>query len=187
MNIIKRCGRFVLLEQYGNKYIQYDVGVGKEELLRIKLTEEEFEEIQKEQTVPASIVNDLGGRCSSEELRTALIKDYLRTVSDYSEKRLDLIIQKLNSHKDVFFEFYEYVLYEEFSDNPIVVEGKTARYLASNYPLSPLGAYNYLIYLRDMPEKALADLNAGLPRRKVFDEKRVMEIQELIRGEKSKS
>lgn len=54
---------------------------------------------------------------------------------------------------------------EVFTPNPIKVEGFTAQHLATNYPLSALGAYNYLIYLREMPEKALADLKAGLPTR----------------------
>lgn len=54
---------------------------------------------------------------------------------------------------------------EVFTPNPIKVEGFTAQYLATNYPLSALGAYNYLIYLREMPGKALADLKAGLPTR----------------------
>jgi hypothetical protein len=52
-----------------------------------------------------------------------------------------------------------------FASNPIKVEGFTACQLATNYPLSPLGAYNYLIYLREMPVQALADLEAGLPRK----------------------
>ena len=54
---------------------------------------------------------------------------------------------------------------EVFTPNPIKVEGLTAQHLATNYPLSALGAYNYLIYLREMPEIALADLKAGLPTR----------------------
>ena len=37
--------------------------------------------------------------------------------------------------------------------------------LVEDFSLSPLGAYNYLIYLRENPQNALADLKAGLPRK----------------------
>lgn len=58
----------------------------------------------------------------------------------------------------------QYIMDDEmFTPNPIKVEGFTAQHLATNYPLSALGSYNYLIYLREMPGKALADLKAGLP------------------------
>lgn len=156
----------MLLEQYGNKYIRYDAGQISDVLLQIRITEEEFDKVQKEEITMESVVNyyDNRGLCSADELRSSLIKDYLRTVSDYSEKRLTSIVSKLIAHKDVYFEFYDYVLYEQFpEEDAIVVEGLSAQQLATNYPLSPLGAYNYLIYLREMPEKALADLKAGLP------------------------
>lgn len=156
----------MLLEQYGNKYIRYDAGQISDVLLQIRITEEEFDKVQKEEITMESVVNyyDNRGLCSADELRSSLIKDYLRTVSDYSEKRLTSIVSKLIAHKDVYFEFYDYVLYEQFpEEDAIVVEGLSAQQLATNYPLSPLGAYNYLIYLREMSEKALADLKAGLP------------------------
>lgn len=166
MNIVRRNPGIMLLEQYGNKYIRYDAGQISDVLLQIRITEEEFDKVQKEEITMESVVNyyDNRGLCSADELRSSLIKDYLRTVSDYSEKRLTSIVSKLIAHKDVYFEFYDYVLYEQFpEEDAIVVEGLSAQQLATNYPLSPLGAYNYLIYLREMPEKALADLKAGLP------------------------
>lgn len=166
MNIVRRNPGIMLLEQYGNKYIRYDAGQISDVLLQIRITEEEFDKVQKEEITMESVVNyyDNRGLCSADELRSSLIKDYLRTVSDYSEKRLTSIVSKLIAHKDVYFEFYDYVLYEQFpEEDAIVVEGLSAQQLATNYPLSPLGAYNYLIYLREMSEKALADLKAGLP------------------------
>lgn len=105
---------------------------------------------------------DNRGLCSADELRNSLIKDYLRTVSGYLEKRLSSIIMKFIAHKDIYFELYDFVLYEQFPEDAIIVEGISAQQLATNYLLSPLGAYNYLIYLREMLEKALADLKAGL-------------------------
>lgn len=43
------------------------------------------------------------------------------------------------------------------------MHGYTAEFLSKEYNLSPLGAYNYLVYLIEDPERALADLKAGLP------------------------
>ena len=155
----------MLLEQYGNKYIRYDAGQISDVLLQVKITEEEFRKIQSEEITMESVVNyyDNRGLCSANELRTALVKDYLREATSYSEKRLDSVIAKLNTHKDIFFEFYDYVLDEHLAEDGLVVEGLTAQDLVTNYLLSPLGAYNYLIYLREIPDKALADLKAGLP------------------------
>ena len=165
MNIVKRSPGIMLLEQYGNKYIRYDAGQISDVLLQVKITEEEFDRVQKEEITMESVVNyyDNRGLCSADELRNSLVKDYLRSISDYSEKRLSSIISKLIAHKDVYFEFYDFVLYEQFPEDAIIVEGLSAQQLAANYPLTPLGAYNYLIYLREMPDKALADLKAGLP------------------------
>ena len=73
-------------------------------------------------------------------------------------------MKKIARHADIRKEFYLYIMDDEvFTPNPIKVEGFTAQHLVTNYPLSVLGAYNYLIYLREIPEKALADLKAGLP------------------------
>ena len=43
--------------------------------------------------------------------------------------------------------------------------GYTAETLHRDYNLSPLGAYNYLVYLKEDPNNALTDLKAGLPRK----------------------
>ena len=48
-------------------------------------------------------------------------------------------------------------------ENIIKCEGYSAEELCNTTILKPLGAYNYLIYLRDNPEEALANLKAGLP------------------------
>lgn len=164
MNIVKKSPGIMLIEQYGNRYIRYDAGQINEALLQIKINEDEFNRIQKEEITMESVVDyyDNRGLCSADELRNSLIKDYLRTVSGYSEKRLSSIIMKLIAYKDIYFEFYDFVLHEQFPEDAIIVEGVSAQQLVANYPLSPLGAYNYLIYFREMPEKALADLKAGL-------------------------
>lgn len=100
---------------------------------------------------------------SEAVLRREQIRNYLLSDGGLSERRADMAISKLARHKDIYLEFSEYVAKKAFPEEGISVAGYTAEVLNQNYPLSPLGAYNYLIYLREMPEKALADLKAGLP------------------------
>lgn len=167
MRILMKEPGIMLVEQYGMKYIRFDGGQIAEAILQCPVTEDEALNIQNHEISIESVLNDHDnrGECDDDELRNGLIKAYLRTVCEYSEKRLDRIIEKLEKHGDIYFEFYDFVLYEEFADDCVCVEGFTAEQLTNNYPLSPLGAFNYLIYLREMPEKALADLKAGLPNR----------------------
>ena len=93
-----------------------------------------------------------------------VINDHLTVSTDYSERRKQAILDKLHKYGDIFNEFYYYVLRETFEDG-VVESGYFASKLVNDFPLSPLGAYNYLIYLREDPEHALADLKAGLPRK----------------------
>ena len=82
-------------------------------------------------------------------------------------KRAVLTIEKLLRHQDVYDEFVKRSFLDENEkiDNPITVQGFTAEQLHNNFPLSILGSYNYLIFLREKPEEALEKLKQGLPRK----------------------
>lgn len=84
-----------------------------------------------------------------------------------SEKRAVLAIQKLLKYKDIYDEFVLVTMSGKYVEESLAVsvEGYTAESLNSNYPLSLIGAYNYLIYLRESPREALEDLRKGLPRK----------------------
>lgn len=74
----------------------------------------------------------------------------------------------LQKEPDIWLEFEKGIRKSEFcfpKNNAVLVKGYTAEQLYRNYPLSELGAYNYLIYLRNDPEHAIDDLKRGLPRR----------------------
>ncbi len=75
---------------------------------------------------------------------------------------------KLQTHEDILAEFKRGMSKEPFdfeTENPVSAEGYTAKMLFEKYPLSELGAFNYLIYLRESPREALSDLKKGLPRK----------------------
>ena len=103
-----------------------------------------------------------------DKVEQMMIQDYLLTQGNYSQSRLDAIIAKLKTHSDVYSEFYFFVLSGAFPKTGIIVEGYSAARLVEEQPLLPLGAYNYLIYLREKPQEALENIKKGLPRRRLF-------------------
>lgn len=166
MKILEKKLGIMLIEQYGKKYIRFDGGEIAEAILQVEITDEETERIINKEITMESVVNyyDNQGLCSKDTLRYSLIRDYLLTFDKYNEDRIMEIIEKLKKYGDIFFEFYDFVLYENFpTEDGIEVEGYTAEKLYNTTMLNPLGAYNYLIYLRDNPEEALVYLKAGLP------------------------
>lgn len=86
----------------------------------------------------------------------------------YSGKRANTMVNQMAKHTDVFEEFFNYVRVGRFCKkdrSQTQVHGYTAEFLSKEYNLFPLGAYNYLVYLIEDPERALADLKAGLSTR----------------------
>lgn len=86
-----------------------------------------------------------------------------------SEERAASMVSRMVVHKDIFEEFFSYARTGRYCSGgkpPVsVVCGYTAELLAKEYGLSALGAYNYLVYLREEPEQTLRELHAKLPRK----------------------
>lgn len=108
-----------------------------------------------------------GGYIKIAEIkRENAIKEYLVDKCQMSPKRANDSYEKLKKHSDLLNEFYFFVQNGRFkSFYPKTSEGFTAQQLFETTYLSPLGAYNYLIYLRENPKEALEDLRKGLPRK----------------------
>lgn len=93
---------------------------------------------------------------------------YIQQKYEYSEKRARTMISRMVTHPDVFEEFFNYARIGKFckeDKSQTEVCGYTAERLVREHGLSPLGAYNYLVYLIEEPEQALKDLNAELPKK----------------------
>lgn len=103
----------------------------------------------------------------TEEHFTDILEKYIKNNTQNSSKTLEEMVKKIVSYDDIFEEFINYILAEEKFEtkNPLVVSEYTAQKLFEEYNLNVLGAYNYLIYLREDNEAALADLEAKLPRK----------------------
>lgn len=95
-------------------------------------------------------------------MKNAII-NYLINNLNKSNQRAEDIYNKLSKHDDILKEFYEWVISGQFK-NFVVVEGYTAQRLFNETRLEPLGAYNYLIYLRENPQEAKEMLSKGLPK-----------------------
>lgn len=91
----------------------------------------------------------------------------MRKAFSLSETGAVRALLKLQEYPDIWEEFMSGMEEEPFCFpiSPVRVEGYSARDLKEGYPLSILGAYNYLIYLRHSPEQALQDLKDGLKRK----------------------
>lgn len=92
--------------------------------------------------------------------------DAMQSRYGLSIKKTVLALSRLKKYPDIWEEFTEGMTQDPFrfpKDGAVSVEGHTAEELFRSTKLKELGAYNYLIYLREQPERALADLEKGLP------------------------
>lgn len=165
--ILKKEDGLMLIKQYSKKYIRFAAGEIAEMLYQVPVTPDEATKVRLGEYSMADVVNSYSnqGKLKPDVLIDNLIRDYLEQNTKYSDKRKNKIIEGLRKHGDIFYEFYYYVLTGKFEEKGVTVEGFDAKTLHEKYPLSVLGAYNYLIYLREDPENALRDLKNGLPRK----------------------
>lgn len=101
------------------------------------------------------------------EMYEKKIIEFYKENSQLSEKRIEKCVKNLKIYSDLFSEMVGYILDgKNFTNLSLIeVQGFTAKSLSENYPLTVVGAYNYLIYLREDPQSALNDLKNGLPRK----------------------
>ena len=95
---------------------------------------------------------------SKEEMAVRFVQQKYK----YSEKQSRRMVAQIAKHKEIFEEFFNYARVGRFckkDKSQTQVHGYTAEFLSKEYNLSPLGAYNYLVYLIEDPERALADVN----------------------------
>ena len=157
-----------LIKKYNQYYIRFmgrqyadepcDILISDNEAMSILSNNEEIKRIRDDykKRIPWTL----------EHFMDVAISDYMFNECNMSEKRITKGIEKLNRHTDLKLELYETLMYDSFPKNAAIsVCGYTAKSLKECTQLSILGVYNYLIYLREDPQNAIADLKAGLPRK----------------------
>ena len=179
MNVLKEYKGCQLVERYDRTYIRFWGGREEDMPCEIPVSEADARRVISE----ASVIDKLISTAKAQIEWTANyfyrtgITEYILHRMNLSQTIAEKSYEKIARHADIRKEFYQYIMNDEaFTLNPIKVEGFTAQYLVTHYSLSILGAYNYLIYLRERPEEALMNLKEGLPRRKIFSDTELKNI-----------
>jgi len=95
-----------------------------------------------------------------------IIAKYLIDECNKSEAFAASCIQKITAHPDIMTAFVEWIHVRDFRlISAPVVQGIDVIQLHMTGKLTPVGVFNYLIYLRNKPEEALEALQSGLPRK----------------------
>lgn len=95
-----------------------------------------------------------------------IVIEYFTQELHETQKRAEEMYKKLEKYPDILEEFLFWIKNNDFKkENPIEIEGYTALKLMQSTYLEPIGAYNYLIYLKEKPEEALEYLKKGLPKK----------------------
>lgn len=99
-----------------------------------------------------------------EEKQTIII-EHLKAEYGYSEAKANKAIDYLMQIKIIAFEYLYFIENGDYVPDKYasVFSGYTAKRICTETNLTVLGAFNYMIYLHKMPEKALVNLKAGLP------------------------
>ena len=92
------------------------------------------------------------------------IREYLKTECGKSDAFINLCLEKMTANPDIMSAFGEWLATRDFqSIHSPVIEGYDAVKLNNVGVLSPVGVFNYLVYLRNKPTEAIAALENGLP------------------------
>ncbi len=104
---------------------------------------------------------------NASEADIEIIRKYISEEFGLRDERLEKAVDKLTCYRDICEECLYWINNKSFmkEDCCLKIEGLSARELCDSTYLKPIGAYNYLVSLRNNPTVALADLKAGLPRK----------------------
>lgn len=113
------------------------------------------------------------------ESKKRFIVDYLISKYGYSEIKAEKAYSYLLQNKTIAFEFVYYLEHLEFVPDKYAAKYSeyTVKKLSEREDLTLLGAFNYMVYLKKNPTEALANLKKGLPRRKIYSETELKEVQ----------
>ena len=154
-----------LIKKYDRYYIRFIGGAHEELLCDLLISDEDAKDILTDNSKISDVFSDYEKniKWTKNYFVDSAIKDHMLYVCHMYGDRITKEIEKLNRHQDIKMEFYRTLMREAFPKNrAITVEGYTAQKLTETTRLTVLGAYNYLIYLREDPKTALNNLKKGL-------------------------
>lgn len=160
MKILKSEPGIIVLEQYGRTYLRFMAGGICDKLYQVEISNKELEMIMNASASAESVVNhhmnidpDL-----PDGLEDKTITDCLPFSTSLSDKEKQDMMDALHRHRDIWNEFYFFVLMEEFEEDGITEQGYCASRLAEEFSMSPAEAYRCLVSLREAPKGTAARL-----------------------------
>ena len=93
-----------------------------------------------------------------KEIYNWLKKNY----KEYNEDILKKWANDLSKYSEIKKEFCDYIRTGEIVSK-VIVEGYSAADILKTGKIDVVGAYNFLVWLKEDPKTALEDLNRGLP------------------------
>jgi hypothetical protein len=95
------------------------------------------------------------------------IKDYLINTKNMKPQMAEKISQPFEKHNDIRVELIQWIDTKTYpQENPITINGYTAEKISSLAPfMDGVGVYNFMITLRERPEKAEKIIANGFPRK----------------------
>lgn len=172
MTILKECKGNLCLERYGRYYIRFWSGYNSDIPCEFPISEDEMHRVLADESQIRALINRAKETIvwTDASFYRISVCEYLLYHLNLSQTRTEQAYQKLSRHPDILREFHFFIMGEPSMWKPISVEGYTAAQILQQTSLNPLGAYNYLIYLRENPTEAIMNLKKGLPIRRVFRE-----------------
>ena len=159
-NYIYGCGTMCK----SNKYVY--VETDRERGYIADLREFDSEELLEQYI--ANLFSTIAKASNEDNSDEEMVIMFVQRKYNYSKKQARRMVTQIARHKEVFDEFFNYSLTNDLckrDGSKVSIEGFTAERLMHEYNLSVLGAYNYLVYLSEEPERALKDLKNRLPRK----------------------
>lgn len=153
-----------LIKKYDKYYIHFIGGQREEYPCDLAISNEEAMSVISSNENIKLIRDEYKNKVewTSKYFIDSYLADYMSHECNMSKDRFQANIAKLNRHEDIKFELYETLIYEKFPiTGAITVCGRTAESLKNTTHLSILGAYNFLIYMREDEKNALDDLKRG--------------------------
>lgn len=93
----------------------------------------------------------------------ALLDEYFITELKVPRQQAIMMIEKIRRYDDIYNEFYYWLNNRNYEkEEPLVVEGYTAKQIHELNPrFEGIGVYNFMITLREHPERAKRYINDG--------------------------
>ncbi len=93
-----------------------------------------------------------------------IVIDYFMHVLNDTEVIAVQSYEHLAKYDDILAEFVYWIKNNSFKDHDAIeIEGYTAEWLYKRFAFIPVGAYNFLVDLRENPEEMLKLLDENLP------------------------